>query len=935
MKRSLLTLLCGAALHTIARAGNATDAPAQRPEAELAGAQPAPGLSVSLVASDPVVESPCAIAFDEHGRLFVAENRGYPIGPAPGEPPVGRILLLESTKHDGNYDKSTVFAENLTFPNGVLPWGKGLLVTCAPDFLYFEDTNGDGKADVRKVLLTGFNATKSTQLRVNRPTLGPDGWIYLAAGLVVSDAITSPEHPEIPAVKMSGDLRWDPRTGNFENVDGRSQFGMSFDDYGRRFICMNRIQVQHVVLTAKDLKRNPLFAFSDSVQNCPELIPNLLMHSTGGAARVYPISSNITTADSHVGTFTAACGVYVWRGGALPPEYRGCAFSCDPTGNLVHVDKLVPRGASFSAEPLLDKKEALAFKDDWARPVFVESGPDGALYVCDMYRRVIEHPDYLSEELRKHTDFSGGKNLGRIWRITAKGATAPPPPDFGDVRKIAALVGGGEGWLSQTGFRLLAQEKVAGAPEALHAELKLERSPGGTASLLRLLALYEALTPEDLSLGFASEHPGVRETALVLAGAIPPGVAKTLGDNPRLRFEAALTPGEPDLRLLASILLRSDEDRWTEAAVLSAVPKQTLALLKLVQGNARPPKLTPAFYENAGRLIGAGKEAPDATAVAQALPNLQGLSGLVAGYCLASRAKLDPADPVIGGLLKAAAQNIAAEGSIALLSHAPWEVARDPLLAAAKDRDHPEISEAAIRALAAFDSPEVPAFFLSKERWTHASPAERQTILEALLSHPADLAGVLAAIESGNLPASAIPTVRRAVFLKNKDAALRARAEKLFAASGGDRQVAYDAAKACLALTPSATHGAQIFHNICATCHRLNRDGVAVGPDLIDMRGQTKETILFHIIIPDAEIAPAFTCYTAETKDGRTLAGILASETPTSVTLRMPLAQEETVLRTNLVNLTALTTSLMPTGLEAAMSKQDLADLLSFLKGEK
>lgn len=934
MKRTLLPLFVGAALQTMARAGNATDAPAQRPEAELAGAEVGPGLKVELVASDPTVESPCALAFDEKGRLYVAENRGYPIGPAPGEPPVGRILLLESTKHDGHYDKSSVFAEGLTFPNGVLPWGKGLLVTCAPDFLYLEDTDGDGKADVRKVLLTGFDTTKSTQLRVNRPTLGPDGWIYLAAGLSTGE-VTSPEHPDFPMVKMTGDLRWDPRTGKFENVDGRAQYGMSFDDFGRRFICMNRIQVQHVVLSSKDLKRNPLFAFSDTVQNCPELIPNLLMHSTGGAARVYPISSNITTADSHVGTFTAACGVEVWRGGALPPQYHGCAFSCEPTGNLVHVDKLVPRGASFSVEPLLDKKEVLAFKDDWARPVFLESGPDGALYVCDMYRRVIEHPDYLSEELRKHTDFSGGKNLGRIWRVTAKDAAPWSVPDFSDVQKLAALVGGGEGWLSQTAFRLLGQEKKAGAPEALHEELRKERSPGGTASVLRLLALYDALTPEDLALGFGSESPGVRETALVLAGTIPPGVAKTLGDNARLRFQAALTPGEPDLRLLASILLRSDEDKWTEAAVLSAAPKQTLALLKLVQGNARPPKLTPAFYENAGRLIGAGKEAPDAIAVAQALPKLQGLSGLIAGYCLAAKAKIDPADPVLGALLKEAAQNIASEGAVALLSHAPWEVARGPLLTAANDRDHAELAESAIRALGAFDNPEVPALFLTKERWTHATPSERQTILDALLSHPFHLPGVLSAIENGNIPSSAIPTVRRTVFSKSKDTALRERAEKLFAAAGGNRQAVFESYKPVLALNPNATHGAEVFHNICSTCHRLNRDGHAVGPDLIDIRGQTKETVLFHILIPDAEIAPAFTCYTAETKDGRTLAGILASETPTSVTLRMPLAQEETILRSNLTSLTALTTSLMPTGLEAAMSKQDLADLLSFLKGEK
>src|SRR5207249_3858074 len=152
-------------------------------------------LRIELVAAEPLVESPCAMAFDEKGRLFVAENRGYP---HTTEPPQGRIVMLESTRNDGHFDKRTVFADGLTFPNGVMPWQGGLIVTCAPDILFFKDTKGTGRADERRVLLTGFDANKSTQLRVNCPTLGPDGWIYFAAGLV-GGTITSPEHPEKPA----------------------------------------------------------------------------------------------------------------------------------------------------------------------------------------------------------------------------------------------------------------------------------------------------------------------------------------------------------------------------------------------------------------------------------------------------------------------------------------------------------------------------------------------------------------------------------------------------------------------------------------------------------------------------------------------------------------------------------------------------------------
>ena len=154
--------------------------------------------------------------------------------------------------------------------------------------------------------------------------------------------------------------------------------------------------------------------------------------------RLFPISRNVTTADSHAGSFSAACSVWIWKGGALPEKFDGSALACDPTANLIHADRLIPRGATFAAEPLLANEELLASRDDWFRPVFLTGGRDGALYVCDMYRKVIEHPDYLPEEIRKHTDFDFGKAMGRIWRITsssgAKGRFHPAPafaPDLG------------------------------------------------------------------------------------------------------------------------------------------------------------------------------------------------------------------------------------------------------------------------------------------------------------------------------------------------------------------------------------------------------------------------------------------------------------------------------------------------------------------------
>ena len=225
---------------------------------------------------------------------------------------------------------------------------------------------------------------------------------------------------------------------------------------------------------------------------------------------------------------------------------------------------------------------------------------------------------------------------------------------------------------------------------------------------------------------------------------------------------------------------------------------------------------------------------------------------------------------------------------------------------------------------------------LDREQWLTFTPGLREAVLGALLGREIHLPGVLAAIENGALPASALNSQQRAIFLKHKDPVIRERAEKLFGTtSAGDRQKAFEDAKAALALAANGGHGREVFKTHCAICHRLEREGVAVGPDLLDTRNQPKESILFHLIVPDAEIAPAFAAYFGETKDGRAFSGVLASETPTSVQLRMAGGAEETLLRANLTRLEALPNSLMPAGLEAAMSRQDLADLLAFLKGER
>ncbi len=850
-----------------------------------------PDLTIELVAAEPLVESPCAMAFDESGGLFVAENRGYP----DASTPLGRIALLRDSDGDGRMDKRTTFADGLTFPNGVLPWRGGVIVTCARDVLFLKDTDGDGVADERRVLLTGFATTGSTQLRVNCPTLGPDGWIYFAAGL---------SGGEVNGVKMTGDLRWNPDTGAVENVAGRSQYGMSFDSFGNRFICMNRVQAQHVVLDPKWLRRNAQLVFSDTVQNCPELIPNTLMRSTGGAARLYPLSANITTADSHQGFFSAACAVHVWRGGSLPARYDGHVFSCDPTANVVHLDRLEPAGGTFSATPFFEKKEFLASRDDWFRPVFLSAGPDGALYICDMTRKVIEHPEYLPEEVRKRTDFESGKTLGRIWRV--KGKEKPRKPSASDELFAKARAG---------------KLDAAALNEAWNAGDERQR-----ALVLRLWL----------------ENKNARDW-------MPDPSVLAQEPDAAVRFWAALALGEiregaPALGVIAA---KDADDRWTRAAVLSSIAGREAEFLRSFF------EATEKVTEGTGEVLKTvGRSFPDLAALEKELGSLNpgfGLDGLGGAMCSLVLGSLErsgraldatTASEYLRGTLKGL-DTAALDANrpqyerlafLRLIARQSWSDASPTLLKLTAISDD-SLRSTAIRALVAFAQPEVAKTLLAPGVWAAASPSHRELLLSELLGNPAHLGGVLDAVEDGRLPASAVTSARRAVFTKHKD--LRERAETLLGSSTApDRQKAFESAKAALALKSDAKHGAELFRNACAICHRLEREGHAVGPDLFDIRGQTKENILFHIVEPDAEIAPVFANYIAETKDGRSVSGILSSETATSITLRGPLAQETALLRSDVKKLEALPTSLMPTGLEQAFSKQDLADLLAYLKGE-
>ncbi len=978
----------------------ALDGP-RTPEEAIASFQLEPGLKIELVAAEPLVVDPVAIAFDEQGRMFVVENRGYPIGPAKGNPPAGQVALLEDSDGDGKYDKRTTFADGLTFPNGVMPWKGGVYVTCAPDVFYFKDTDGDGVADIKQIVFTGFQDSSTTQLRVSHPTFSLDNWVYLTSGLTAGK-ITSPlytDHPTVTANRT--DFRFRPDQPIFEETAGTSQFGQTFDKFGRRFTCSNRNHIQQVMMQLKYLKRNPLLAFSEIVQDIPD---------HGAACKVFPISANITTAASHTGYFTSACGVTIYEGTALPEVYRGNSFTCEPAGNLIHRDVLSPSNATFVAKRAYETQEFLASPDNWFRPVNLEVGPDGALYVCDMYRKTIEHPEYLPEATRKITDFQSGKDKGRIYRISAVGV--PPsggtPTNFAkaNVKELCAELNNPNRWWRMTAHRLLIERQDKSAVSILKSLVKKGKTPEARVHALRILGGLGALEEKQIRTALSDKDPNVREHGIQLAEAfmfgVPPSVAPgaeppeggtpngtrsnldarilNLADDPnaRVRFQCALTLGELQnpkvIPALAKIAERDMKDRWTRAAVLSSINGRALELLtellpvakRISQRAERTNEivLLLPLLSDLGRILGADRTNANVSTLLLIISStnwndfdwqLALLSGFADGL-RSSKGNIGKDSPLksvldsistdmwdrrINEIMKRAV-TIATDASqalsrrliaIGLLSHADFSNVGSALETSLNPSQPSEIQIAAVRALTQIPGTNGGVALVKKEHWNGYTPAVREAVLAAMTAQTNLLQALLAGIENSNVPPWTINPERRNNLIKHKDELIRNRAIALFKdLQSVDRMKVYEEYKSVLALTPNATNGHAVFTRTCASCHVFENEGKSVGPDLTGIRNQPADVLLLHILVPEFEMMPIYTTYNIETKDGQSLSGILAGETAAQITLRQALGIESLIQRSNIESMKTSRLSLMPQELEKTMSKQDLADLIGFLK---
>ncbi len=948
-----------------------------------------------LFAAEPEVMSPVEMVFDENGKIYVAEMMDYPEDPPAGKPARSRIRLLEDTNGDGKIDRSTVFADHVLAVSGIMPWKGGLIVTSAPDILYMKDTDGDGKADVRKVLYTGF-AKSNHESRVTNPRLGPDNWIY-CSNTGNDGRITSPDHPEMPPVLIRGaDFRFDPISGKAEAASGPAQFGSTIDDFGERYISQNTTHIRHVVVPMKYLARAPLLEVHAEAQDISD-------HGRP-SARMYPLTgpqewrkertklrqqrydeNHLNVTEQVGGWFTAASGGTIYTGDAFPKEYVGNVFTGDVSGNLVHRDLIREDGPTFAAHRAKDGVEFLASTDVWFRPCNFVNAPDGNLYVTDIYRQVIETPESIPEEIRKKINFYNGDTLGRIYRIKAnhplRNGDLKPNLGAASSTELVKQLANPNGWHRVTAQRLLLERQDRSAIPDLKRMAASGPTPEGRVHALWLLSSLGALEPVEVEAALKDPDARIRKNALqisesLLAASKPlqdAVVAMSKDPDPQVQFQASLTLGQmKDSRALSTLAQLAHEhsaDPWFRVAILSSVADSASPFyhMLLAKGEAWTD---PEMLVQLSSLIGARQNKTELAQWFQTVPRLsqpdRELTGLMHGLKLSSAHNLEVpgAEQVLNRLLnsdKEAVQNAAWETSryfelaglvrrasadavnanlpqakrilaIRALRGGHWDGVAPVLEKILGTHPSPEIESAAVDSIAAFDEPAAGKMIL--DNWRGYSPPARERAVNALLAQKNRVPMLLKAIEDGQVETAALDGGARSHLYEDPDPAISHKARSLLESSNSDRAKVVASYHDATTLPGDSGHGKKLFEDHCAKCHMPRRQGGRVGPDLSGINNKTKEELVTSILNPSYAIEPRFVNYVITTNDGRMYDGVIANETPGSITLRGGSDEgDQTVLRKNIADIRASSVSLMPEGFEKDLSKKDLADIIAYLRG--
>jgi len=535
--------------------------PPRSPQDSLKAIHLKPGFKAELVAHEPLVADPIFIDWDEKGRMWVVEMADYPFHEHNDVTHRGRVKVLDDTNDDGVYDKATLFLDDLEYPTGLALWKNGAFITSVPDVFFAEDTDGDGKADKRTPILTGFHKGNPQHL-VNGFAWGLDGWLYGGngdSGGLITEVRTGKQFD------LSGrDFRFHPATGKFQLQPGKAQYGRWRDDFGNWFANNNSNLGWHYLFDDRYLARNSQLA-----------VRTLRQDLNRSGTKLFPVSAparRLNQPDS-VNTLTSGCSLMPYRDDLFGADYAGSIFICEPANNLVHREMLVPDGISFTSRRAEDEKdrEFLASEDHWSRFTQARTGPDGCLYVVDFYRLILEHPEWIPKQMLDHLDLYAGSDKGRVYKIS-------PTVQTGRTRQTSLT--SPNGWSRDTAQRLLIQQNAKWTTDTL---------TGSTAAQVQQLWTMHTLgtlSPTLLKNAMRDKSAALREHAVRIAeyylsddSVLKSVCGLAIDADVRVRVQVAFSLGESkDARIPAVLAVLAKQD--------AATPGMLVALLSSANDHA-------------------------------------------------------------------------------------------------------------------------------------------------------------------------------------------------------------------------------------------------------------------------------------------------------------------------------------------------------------
>ena len=941
----------------------AADQP-RSPEQSLATMEVPEGYTIELVASEPLVTDPVGIAWGKDGKVWVVQMGDYPLG----GPKTGCVKSLVDTDGDGVMDQSTMFLDGLNYPAGIYAWRDGVIIACAPDIFFARDTDGDGRCDEKVVLVTGF-PEGNPQHRVHGFTYGMDHRLHFGPGgganvvTVTGNGLVSKQPPK--QMRISGsDLSLDPDTGDLRLESGVTQYIRTTDEVGNWFGNENSLPMFHYVYPQRWIERSgykPKRRYQ-LITNPPSIPP------------VFPLSQQADRFNDlyAINRFTSACSTVINRGEGQGEEMRGFALVCEPVHNLVVRYDLKTSGATWAANRIGadSKSEFLRSSDPWFRPVRIENAPDGTMWVVDMYRYVIEHPEWIPEEWQRRINVRAGEDRGRIYRIRKSDYTPRTIENLSDkddlalIGEIAGLNSARSDLAQQTLLsRWIGRKDVATVAAPIGKLLMQTDHPGTRVRLVSVLMALGSFPVHQIDDLVAKSDP---QTLRFLAENID---ALGLDPDARHRFWASIPLDSiaklpslamvamveasqdkaPPIDWMAKALVSHAQDSWVQESIHFLNPSSVDGLLRAVlNGDAEirsvqkiaeklVPRISPEF--RAELLASVANETGPRPAWHYLLAkqfasaDVSGLDESAIGRILNSARDClrlyqnDPTQVDAGGVL-------AGVNLLASRMGSTWTEDHAMLLGAlVRGESLPIDSELTIGLMNLGGQ----ASSQLIGRWRDLSQASRSVVLSKLGQNELGGMEILDAVRKGNIAPADIDAITIQRLRSDGSQQVSKGAIEIFGpAPGADRPALVRQSLLGWPKKADPSIGQVAYRKHCAACHEGRKVDEnyqeSLAPNLRGLAHWTNEAWAIAILDPNRSVEEKYWVFQARTHEGQVLTGLKLREDESSIEWVDSNGRIENLNKADIAEFRESERSLMPEGFEQLLSPEEIAGIISYLR---